>query len=66
MTREQHRQFILSDEPSYQAAVTWMETQAFLENKLTYMEDDLTYHKNAEELIRDGYLDRYLDTHPTP
>ena len=66
MTREQRRQFILSDEPSYRAAITWMETAAFLENNLTYIENGLTYHKNAEELTRDGYFDRYLDTHPAP
>lgn len=51
---------ILSDESAYCAAVNWMGAQAKAESNHTYIEDGKVWHKNATELIEDGYLDKYI------
>ena len=61
MDRESLRQQILNDESAYCEAVNWMGAQAQREGNHTYVEDGKVWHKNATELTRDGYFDKYLD-----
>ncbi len=52
---------ILNDETAYCEAVNWMGAKAQEEGNHTYVEDGKVYHKNATELTRDGYLDKYIE-----
>ena len=55
------RQEILNDESLYCEAVNWMGAKAKEEDNHTYEDDGKVWHKNAEELTADGYLERYLE-----
>ena len=52
---------IMNDESRYCEAVNWMGAKAQKEDNHTYEEDGKVWHKNTEELIADGYLERYLE-----
>lgn len=60
-TSETLRHHILNNEDAYCDAVNWMGAKAKEEGNHTYVEGGKVWHKNAEELIRDGYFDQYIE-----
>jgi hypothetical protein len=60
--REELRQLIYADEGMYDEAVKWMEDKALEEGNHTYDEGGKVWHKNATELIEEGYLDKHIDS----
>lgn len=59
-THESRWQEVLSDEAVYNKAYEWMVETARAEGKLVYTEDEKLWEKNSEQLISEGYLDRFI------